>query len=423
MAASTNDGSLEMSGTGANPGDVVKLYDGDDLIGSAVVDAGGNWTVPGAISGDGPHPISASLTDPVGNESAKSTPIAVDLDTVAPAAPTIDDLADSHGLDLSTGGLTNDGSLDMSGSGATPGDVVKLYDGDTLIGSAIVDAGGNWTVPGAISGDGPHDLSASITDPAGNESARSAPITVDLDTTAPDAPAPSLADGNGLDLTAGGLTNSGDMDMSGNGATPGDVVKLYDGDTLIGSAVVDDSGNWTIPGAISGDGPHDLSASITDPAGNESARSAPITVDLDTTAPDAPTPTLEDGNGLDLTAGGLTNNGDMDMSGNGATPGDVVKLYDGDTLIGSAVVDDSGNWTVPGAISGDGPHDLSASITDPAGNESARSAPITVDLDTVAPAAPTIDDLADGHGLDLSTGSLTNDGSWTCPAAVQPLAT
>ncbi|WP_206401629.1 Ig-like domain-containing protein, partial [Erwinia billingiae] len=296
------------------------------------------------------------LTDPVGNESAKSTPIAVDLDTVAPAAPTIDDLADSHGLDLSTGGLTNDGSLDMSGSGATPGDVVKLYDGDDLIGSAVVDAGGNWTVPGAISGDGPHDISASLTDPAGNESAKSAPVVVDLDTTAPDAPTPTLEDSNGLDLTTGGLTNDGNLEMSGTGATPGDVVKLYDGDDLIGSAVVDAGGNWTVPGAISGDGPHPISATVTDPVGNESARSAPIAVELDTTAPDAPTPTLADANGLDLTAGGLTNNGNLDMSGTGGNPGDVVKLYDGANLIGSAVVDAGGNWTVPGAISGDGPH-------------------------------------------------------------------
>ena len=405
----TNNGDVEMSGKGATPGDVVRMYDGDKLIGSSVVDADGNWTVPGTIVGDGDHDLTIGITDPAGNESPRSLPIVVDLDTTAPDAPT-PSLEDGNGLDLTHGGLTNNGDMDMSGNGATPGDVVKLYDGDKLIGSAVVDDSGNWTIPGAISGDGPHDLSASITDPAGNESARSAPIKVDLDTTAPDAPTPSLADGNGLDLTAGGLTNNGDMDMSGNGATPGDVVKLYDGDTLIGSAVVDDSGNWTIPGAISGDGPHDLSASITDPAGNESARSAPITVDLDTTAPDAPTPTLEDGNGLDLTAGGLTNNGSLVVSGKDATPGDVVKLYDGDTLIGSAVVDASGNWTVPGGITGDTTHPISATITDPAGNESAKSAPIAVELDTVAPAAPS-PVLADGNGLDLTAGGATNNGS------------
>jgi hypothetical protein len=404
----TNNGDVEMSGKDATPGDVVKMYDGDKLIGSTVVDADGNWTVPGTIVGDGEHDLTIGITDPAGNESPRSPAIPVDLDTTAPDAPT-PTLADGNGLDLTHGGLTNNGDMDMSGNGATPGDVVKLYDGDKLIGSAVVDDSGNWTIPGAISGDGKHDLSASITDPAGNESAKSAPIAVDLDTTAPDAPTPTLEDGNGLDLTAGGLTNNGDMDMSGSGANPGDVVKLYDGDTLIGSAIVDDSGNWTVPGAISGDGPHDLSATATDPAGNESAKSAPIKVDLDTTPPAVPTPTLADGNGLDLTAGGLTNNGSLDMSGKDATPGDVVKLYDGDTLIGSAVVDDSGNWTVPGGITGDTTHPISATVTDPAGNESARSAPINVDLDTVAPAAPA-PKLADGNGLDLTAGGTTNNG-------------
>ncbi|WP_455864599.1 Ig-like domain-containing protein [Pantoea agglomerans] len=380
----TNNGDMDMSGNGAAPGDVVKLYDGDKLIGSAVVDDSGNWTIPGAISGDGKHDLSASITDPAGNESARSAPIAVDLDTTAPDAPT-PTLEDGNGLDLTAGGLTNNGDMDMSGSGANPGDVVKLYDGDTLIGSAIVDESGNWTVPGAISGDGPHDLSATATDPAGNESAKSAPIKVDLDTTAPDAPTPTLADGNGLDLTAGGLTNNGSLDMSGKDATPGDVVKLYDGDTLIGSAVVDASGNWTVPGGITGDTTHPISATITDPAGNESARSAPINVDLDTVAPAAPSPKLADGNGLDLTAGGTTNNGHLDMSGSGGTPKDVVKLYDGNTLIGSAVVDASGNWTVPGVISGDSTHPITATATDLAGNESAHSAPIPVALDTTAP--------------------------------------
>jgi len=405
----TNNGSLDMSGTGGTPGDVVKVYDGTTPIGSAIVGPDGNWTVPGVISGDGPHDLSASYTDPAGNESAKSAPIAVDLDTTAPAAPT-PTLADGNGLDLTAGGATNNGSLDMSGSGGTPGDVVKLYDGDTPIGSAIVGPDGKWTVPGAIAGDGVHPISASYTDPAGNESLKSAVIPVDLDTVAPAAPAPTLADGDGLDLSLGGLTNNGNLDMSGTGGTEGDVVKVYDGGTLIGSALVGADGKWTVPGVISGDGTHDLSASYTDPAGNESLKSAPIPVDLDTTAPAAPAPTLVDGNGLDLSAGGLTNNGNLDMSGSGGTEGDVVKVYDGGTLIGSALVGADGKWTVPGVISGDGPHDLSASYTDPAGNESAKSAPIAVDLDTTAPLKAVI------VSADDTSGTVTDplhSGDWT----------
>lgn len=406
----TNDGDVRMSGGGATPGDVVKLYDGDNPIGSAVVDKDGNWTVPGTIVGDGKHDLSVGITDPAGNESARSLPIPVDLDTTAPAAPA-PTLTDGNGTDLTHGGLTNNGDMDMSGTGGTPGDIVKLYDGDKLVGSTTVDKDGNWTIPDALIGDGTHDLSASYTDPAGNESAKSAPIAVDLDTTAPAAPTPHLEDGNHLDLTAGGPTNNGSLEMSGSGGTKGDIVKLYDGNTLIGSAVVGDGGIWTVPGAIAGDGIHPISASFTDPAGNESAKSAPIAVDLDTVAPAAPAPTLEDGNGLDLTHGGLTNNGNLEMSGSGGTKGDIVKLYDGATLIGSAVVGDGGVWTVPGAIGGEGTHPISASFTDPAGNESLKSAPIAVDLDTIAPSAPATPTLEDGNAKDLTAGGLTNNGN------------
>ncbi|QEW32561.1 hypothetical protein D0N50_13085 [Erwinia billingiae] len=404
----TNDGDVRMSGDGATPGDVVKLYDGDKLIGSAIVDPEGNWTVPGTIVGDGKHDLSVGITDPAGNEGPRSPAIPVDLDTTAPIVPT-PTLTDGTGLDLSHGGVTNNGSLDMSGTGGTEGDIVKLYDGDTLVGSTTVGKDGNWTIPGAI-GEGTHDLSASYTDPAGNESAKSAPIAVEIDTTPPAAPTPHLEDGNHLDLTAGGPTNNGSLEMSGTG-TAGDIVKLYDGDTLIGSDTVGPDGTWTVTGPISGDGIHPISANFTDPAGNVGEKSAPIAVDLDTVAPAAPTPHLEDGNDQDLTTGGLTNNGNLDMSGTGGTKGDIVKLYDGDTLIGSAVVGDGGVWTVPGAISGDGTHPISASFTDPAGNESLKSAPIAVDLDTTAPAAPATPTLEDGNDLDLTAGGVTNNGN------------
>ncbi|WP_343551207.1 Ig-like domain-containing protein, partial [Pantoea sp.] len=411
----TNNGSVEMSGTGGTEGDIVKLYDGTTLIGSTTVGADGSWTIPADISGDDEHSLSASFTDPAGNESPKSTPVIIDLDTTAPDAPLIGDLKDGNGVDLSTGGLTNNGSVEMSGTGGTEGDIVKLYDGTTLIGSTTVGADGSWSIPADISGDDEHCLSASFTDPAGNESPKSTPVIVDLDTTAPDAPViGDLKDGNGADLSAGGLTNNGSVEMSGTGGTEGDIVKLYDGSTLIGSTTVGADGSWTIPADISGDDEHSLSASFTDPAGNESPKSTPVIVDLDTTAPDAPViGDLKDGNGADLSAGGLTNNGSVEMSGTGGTEGDIVKLYDGTTLIGSTTVGADGSWSIPADISGDVEHSLSASFTDPAGNESLKSTPVLVDLDTTAPDAPVFDAVSDGKGSNLLAGGLTNNGSLT----------
>jgi len=393
----TNNGNMEMSGHDGVPGDVVKLYDGDTLVGSAVVGASGSWSVPVKLVGDGEHDLSASYTDPAGNEGTRSPLAPIELDTTPPDAPLISDLIDAKNQDLLANDLTNNGNLVVSGRGAVPGDLLKLYDGDTLVGSAIVAPNGSWTVPTNISGDGVHDLNATLTDPAGNESLRSAPAPVDLDTTPPDAPLISdLIDAKNQDLLANDLTNNGNLVVSGRGAVPGDLLKLYDGDTLVGSAIVAPNGSWTVPTNISGDGIHNLNASLTDPAGNESLRSAPAPVDLDTTPPDAPLISdLIDAKNQDSLANDLTNNGNLVVSGRGAVPGDLLKLYDGETLVGSAIVAPNGSWTVPTNISGDGVHNLNASLTDPAGNESLRSAPAPVDLDTTAPTTTlTLDDNA-----------------------------
>ena len=391
----TNDNHPLLTGVAAR-NSVLRVYADGKLIGSTLVGPDGKWQlVPEAALADGSHDLTFSAAYG-SRESAQSSPIHFTVDTTPPDAPLVN-IVDGKDQDLSHGGLTNNGNMEMSGHDGVPGDVVKLYDGDTLVGSAVVGASGSWSVPVKLVGDGEHDLSASYTDPAGNEGTRSPLAPIELDTTPPDAPLISdLIDAKNQDLLANDLTNNGNLVVSGRGAVPGDLLKLYDGDTLVGSAIVAPNGSWTVPTNISGDGVHDLNATLTDPAGNESLRSAPAPVDLDTTPPDAPLISdLIDAKNQDSLANDLTNNGNLVVSGRGAVPGDLLKLYDGETLVGSAIVAPNGSWTVPTNISGDGVHNLNASLTDPAGNESLRSAPAPVDLDTTAPTTTlTLDDNA-----------------------------
>ncbi|MFP2250300.1 Ig-like domain-containing protein, partial [Enterobacter ludwigii] len=77
--------------------------------------------------------------------------------------------------------------LHLSGKG-DPGDTVLLYDGDTLVGTTVVDAGGHWRADITLPSEGDHDLRVGFRDPAGNAGAKSEPVTVDYDITSPDAP-------------------------------------------------------------------------------------------------------------------------------------------------------------------------------------------------------------------------------------------
>ena len=83
--------------------------------------------------------------------------------------------------------ITNDNTLTLTGT-AEANSTVKVYDGATLLGSAVTNSSGAWTYTTAALSDGAHNLTATATDAAGNTSAASAALAVTIDTTAPVAP-------------------------------------------------------------------------------------------------------------------------------------------------------------------------------------------------------------------------------------------
>ncbi len=168
---------------------------------------------------------------------------------------------------------------------ADPGNTVKIIDPATgqEIGSGLADSSGNYSITLAAGSIGANaDINATATDAAGNESVPTAGKTPadSGDTTAPDAPAISSVTGNSTD----GYTVTGT-------AEAGSTVTIKDSTgTVIGTAVADESGNYSVslPASV---GPNaDITVTATDTAGNESAPTAGKTPadSGDTTAPDAP---------------------------------------------------------------------------------------------------------------------------------------
>jgi len=232
-----------------------------------------------------------------------------------------------------------------------------------------------------------------------NAAAGQVTITLVSDSVAP-VIAAGLADDTGQSATDG-VTN--DATITGTVQDENQVVELLaavDGAAYVSIlAKVDASGNFQLDlaelealagGSLSNNGAHTLSLIATDEYDNESAPYE-VTFELDTIAPAAPT-------GLDLVANSDLGFFDDDNITADNTPtitadapsGSLVTLYsDLDGKVGEATA--SSPVSITAAALAHGVHQLTATATDVAGNESAASAALAVTIDTVWPAKPTLD--------------------------------
>ncbi|WP_162940822.1 Ig-like domain-containing protein [Rahnella bruchi] len=421
----TDDDTPTLSGRG-NAGDTVTIYDNGQVIGKVVVDKDGNWSfTPAPALKDGDHKLSIDMTDPAGHRSEPSDVITITVDSVAPSKPSIGGVTDEQGNSLQNGGETDDSTPTLSGKGE-PGDTVTIYDGDEKLGDVTIDDNGNWSfTPEPPLNDGEHNLSVDITDPAGNHSDLSDTITIIVDTTKPAKPViGGVYDNEGSQtgpLHNGDATDDTTPTLSGRGSA-GDIVTIYDNGQVIGKTIVDKNGHWSFtPEAPLADGEHKLNIVITDSAQNSSEPSDIFTVVVDTVAPAQPSiGGVTDDAGSSLADGAQTNDDTPTLSGQGE-PGDTVTIYDGEEKLGEVTIDDNGSWSfTPEPPLGDGEHNLSVDVTDPAGNRSEPSETITIVVDTVAPAQPSIGGVTDDAGSSLADGAQTNDDTPTLSGQGEP---
>ena len=419
----TSDSTPTISGFGADAGATVTLYDtdGSTELGTATVDGAGNWSITSSTLSNGAHTLTAKQTDLAGNVSgASNQPVVVTIDTVAPGGVSAPDLvAASDAGASSTDNLTNEENPTVSGTNAVAGATVTLYDtnGVTILGSAIANESGNWSITSSTLGDGAHTLTARQTDRAGNTGVVSNTLTVTIDTAAPTALSGldlSTASDNGVSSTDN-VTRDDTPTVTGGGAEVGATVTLYDtdGSTALGSAAANSAGNWTITSAVLAPGLHTLTAKSVDKAGNVGAPSTKLVVSVDTgaaalTAPDLAAASDSGASGTD----NVTADATPTIGGTGAEIGATVTLYDtnGTTVLGSATADGSGNWTITASTLTDGAHNLTTKQTDRAGNVSLASAALTVTIDTAVSAAVGAPDLVVASDSGASgTDNLTND--------------
>ena len=419
----TDDQSPTLSGE-AEPGSVVDIYDNDEKIGSVIVDDEGKWSyTPDTPLAKGDHEITTTVTDPSGNTSEPSPGISFTVDP-DPNQVTVGEVVDDQGPivgNLKPGTVTDDVRPELSGKGK-PGSTVTIMDGDDVLGSTVVDPDGNWTfTPEQDLADGDHSLTVISKDPAGND-VTSPSFDISVDTVAPEKPVIGVAtDDVGSsrgDLSSGSTTDDANPTFKGS-AEPGSRVDIYDNGELIGSTVVDENGGWQFtPTTALPEGEHHITTTATDKAGNTGPESDDFVLITDYTAPDASklaiTEVYDDVNTAGVIASGEETDDNRPLiKGTGAEPGNIITVYNGDKVIGTAKVQADGTWSLePTTPLPDGKYTLTAKETDGVGNVSGPSGEYIINVATVPPQAPTLDTVYDDvapHADYLQKGDVTND--------------
>ena len=422
--AVTDDARPTINGT-AQAGTTVSVYIDGVLSGTAEVAANGEWSYTPSIDlPDGLHSITAKATNGVGNASPETGKYPINVDTKPADKPGMDDavLLDDAGSvtgPIVNGTVTDDATPTFEGKGEPNGAVI-IYDNGKEIGRVSSDANGDWSfTPSPGLGDGNHSLSYEVVDQAGNVSPESDPIKFVVDTTGVKVSIDGAIDNAGSvtgEIGKNGVTDDVTPTLHGKG-TIGGTVKVYEGSVLLGEAVVDAGGGWSITPVVPlSEGAHSLTATVTTVANGESERVGSFELTVDLTPPSLPViEEINDDVGVSqgaLGQGQHTDDATPTLSGK-ADAGTTVNIYDKGGLLGSVVADPNGDWSfTPSPPLLNGAHEFAVTAQDKAGNESDASPVFGIIVDTLPPDAPVIEAVYDDMGSktgNLGQGETTDD--------------
>ncbi|WP_322925202.1 S-layer homology domain-containing protein [Paenibacillus campi] len=205
-------------------------------------------------------------------------------------------------------------------NGQVEGDVVTVYDGTGVLGTGTVNAQGTVTVPVTLTPLG-GALNVSVTHNGVNSPATAVAYVAEI--------IPPL---NLSQVTLSSIVN-GSLNVTVNGLTSGNIVKVYGNGTVLGTATATATGTVTIPVSANAQG-GSLSLSVT----QNDIESATVSVNYGAiTVPPVSTANVT-----------ITNNsGNNDtVRVTGQTAGDIIMVYGNGSLLGSGTVNSSGNVTV-----------------------------------------------------------------------------
>ncbi|EMI52798.1 Ig-like domain-containing protein [Rhodopirellula sallentina] len=443
----TNIQSLNITGDNIEGNAKVRVFSNGELIGQGVASPVGGWEITTEPLIDGVHQITVEQEDAAGNVSALSVALPVTVDTQQPQRPTLDLPTASDSGSSSDDNVTNAPNdvpftVTVDEGEATFPLTVVIKDGNNVI-DTFVSAAGGVTNRTLTLGEGTHLLSVETTDTAGNRSLQSEELIVEIDRTAPVAPAApdllSVADTGVFDDD--NVTRIQAIALGGTGIEPNSIVRVFSDGELVGQGVATSQGDWEITTEPLDDGTHSLTVELEDLSGNVSATSVALEVVIDSAVPNTPYLDLlnDDGHSItdNITGSGLL---DFEMIGNDTRdgqdnppPNDIqyrlywrtgdpagpgsgtgeVLVYDsfaefaGLTNLGQIIRTVSQDLNTPaGTPFPDGVHNFKLEVEDRAGNISPDFL-LTVEIDTVDPDT-TIDIISSSDSGMYDDDNVTN---------------
>lgn len=269
----TSDNSLVLRGTAAAGATVTLSRIDTGVIGTAVANGAGQWTLDytGTPLADRFYAFTATATLATGNESPPTRAFVVKVDTAAAAAPAITSIVTTPTFLIN--GTSEPGSL-----------VSVTLVGTGVVGTATTNEQGNWsaTYSGAPLPPGAYTFTAAAVDLGGNAGPASAPYAINTALAAPVFTAIVSDSGTAGDF----ITNDPSLIFNGTSFANAVVTLTRAGVGVIGTATANASGAWSFSyeGTPLAQGTHSFTATAAT-GGSSSPASAPRVVTIDTTRP------------------------------------------------------------------------------------------------------------------------------------------
>ena len=371
---------------------------------------------------NGVHIITIAATDLAGNVTTTNYNVTVAIDKIAPviAAQLVADTGSGNSDKITfnptiTGTIADANQIAEFKASFDGINYVSILSQQQADGTFTLDKTQLEIIAGRSLVDGNYTLHLIATDEFGNAS-QNYDLAFTLDTTI-------TVPGN-LKLAVSSDTGTSDSDNITSINTPivtgtgdiGAIIKISNGNTVVGQTTVGNDGTWQIATSPLTNGTHSLTATATDLAGNISTASTPLNIVIDALAPELTLTTPIDTAPLKNNAKLL---GTIDATGSNLV--DINYYWDNSANSIQITANPSGGFDQLLDFTGinNGNHTLTITATDLAGSILTSTYNVTVDLDKTAPIVNL--QLASDTGIsasDLITNNPTITGKVTEPSGV-----